>query len=90
MKWGVTWKMVESNFGRLRGIMDPALSLMGYENSALVIDPRHIRVVEQVPMQERALDLQKAGIRNSHDVVLEESITLELTNPKAHGILTLA
>jgi hypothetical protein len=56
----------------------------------LVIDPRHIRVVEQVPMQERALDLQKAGIRNSHDVVLEESITLELTNPKAHGILTLA
>ena len=90
MKWGVTWKMVESNFGRLRGIMDPALSLMGYENCALVVDPRHLRVIEQVPMQERKLDLQKAGIRNSHDVVLEESITLELTNPKAHGLLVLA
>ena len=90
MKWGVTWKMVESNFGRLRGIMDPALSLFGpYKNCALVIDPAHIRVVEQVPMQERSLDLQKAGIRNSHDVVLEESITLELTNPKAHGLLTI-
>ena len=90
MKWGVTWKMVESNFGRLRGIMDPALSLFGpYKNCALVIDPAHLRVVEQVPMQERSLDLQKAGIRNSHDVVLEESITLELTNPKAHGLLTI-
>jgi hypothetical protein len=90
MKWGVTWKMVESNFGRLRGIMDPALSLFGpYKNCALVIDPAHLRVVEQVPMQERKLDLQKAGIRNSHDVVLEESITLELTNPKAHGLLTI-
>lgn len=89
LAWGVTWKMVESNFGRLRGIMDPALSLLGYENCALVVDRRHIRVVEQVPMQERKLDLQKAGIRNSHDVVLEESITLELTNPKAHGLLVI-
>ena len=88
VKWGVTWKMVESNFGRLRGIMDPALSLYGaYTDCALVIDPAHLRVIEQVPMQERKLDLQKAGIRNSHDVVLEEAITLELTNPKAHGLL---
>lgn len=90
MKWGVTWKMVESNFGSLRGIMDPALSLTGpYSNCALIIDPAHIRLVEQVPMQQRKLDLVSAGIRNSNDIVLEESITLELTNPKAHGLLVL-
>jgi hypothetical protein len=90
MKWGVTWKMVESNFGSLRGIMDPALSLTGpYSNCALVIDPAHIRLVEQVPLQERKLDLVSAGIRNSKDIVLEESITLELTNPKAHGLLMI-
>ena len=88
--WGVTWKMVESNFGSLRGIMDPALSLTGeYSNCALVIDPAHVRLVEQVPLQERKLDLVSAGIRNSKDIVLEESITLELTNPKAHGLLVL-
>lgn len=90
IKWGVTWKMVESNFGSLRGIMDPALSLTGeYSNCALVIDPAHVRLVEQVPLQERKLDLVSAGIRNSKDIVLEESITLELTNPKAHGLLVL-
>lgn len=90
VKWGVTWKMIESNFGRLRAIMDPALSLFGdYTDCALVVDPRHLRVVEQVPLQENKLDLQKAGIRNSLDVVLEESITLELTNPKAHGLLII-
>ena len=90
IKWGVTWKMVESNFGSLRGIMDPALSLYGeYSNCALVIDPAHVRLVEQVPLQERKLDLVSAGIRNSKDIVLEESITLELTNPKAHGLLVL-
>ena len=89
VKWGVTWKNIESNFGSLRAVMDPALSLMGYTNCALVIDPAHVRLIEQVPMQERSLDLQKAGIRNSHDIVLEESITLELTNPTAHGLLML-
>lgn len=90
MKWGVTWKMIESNFGRLRGIMDPALSLFGpYSNCALVIDPAHLRVVEQVPMKETKLDLQRAGRRNTLDIVLEESITLELTNPKAHGLLQM-
>jgi hypothetical protein len=48
-----------------------------------------VRLVEQVPLQERKLDLVSAGIRNSKDIVLEESITLELTNPKAHGLLVL-
>lgn len=90
IKWGVTWKMVESNFGSLRAIMDPALSLTGeFTDCALVIDPAHLRLVEQVPLQERKLDLVSAGIRNSKDIVLEESITLELTNPKAHGLLVL-
>jgi hypothetical protein len=70
--------------------MDPALSLTGeYSNCALVIDPAHVRLVEQVALQERKLDLVSAGIRNSKDIVLEESITLELTNPKAHGLLVL-
>lgn len=90
IKWGVTWKVVESNFGTLRGIMDPALSLYGaYSNTALVIDPAHIRLIEQVPLHERKLDLLSAGVSNTHDIVLEESTTLELTNPKAHGLLIL-
>ena len=90
IKWGVTWKVVESNFGRLRGIMDPALSLYGpFSNCAFIIDPAHIRLVEQVPMHERPLDLLKAGIENAQAVVLEEAISLELTNPKAHGLLVI-
>lgn len=88
--WGVRWKMIESNFGMLRGVMDPALSLLGpYTNCAFIVDPYNIRHVEQVPMFERTLDLQSAGIRNSKDVVLEESITLEVTNPTTHGLLIL-
>lgn len=90
VKWGVTWKMIESNFGSLRAVMDPALSLTGaYSKCAFIVDPAHIRLVEQVPLTERRLDLQKAGVSNTNDIVLEESITLEVTNPKAHGFITL-
>lgn len=90
VKWGVTWKIIESNFGTLRAVYDPALSLTGpYSNCAFIVDPAHIRFVEQLPLTERKLDLQKAGISNTNDIVLEESVTLEVTNPKSHGFITM-
>lgn len=90
IKWGVRWKLIESQFGLLRCVMDPALSLLGpYTNTAIVVDPNNIRHIEQVAMFERELDLKSAGIRNTKDILLEESITLEVTNPTTHGMLIL-
>lgn len=90
VKWGVTWKIIESNFGTIRAVYDPALSLTGpYSNCAFIVDPAHIRFVEQVPLTERKLDLQKAGVSNTNDIVLEESVSLEVTNPKTHGFITM-
>lgn len=90
VKWGVTWKIIESNFGTIRAVYDPALSLSGpYSNCAFIVDPAHIRFVEQLPLTERKLDLQKAGVSNTNDIVLEESVTLEVTNPKSHGFITM-
>jgi hypothetical protein len=90
VEWGVTWKIIESNFGTVRAVYDPALSLTGpYSNCAFIVDPAHIRFVEQLPLTERKLDLQKAGISNTNDIVLEESVTLEVTNPKSHGFITM-
>lgn len=90
IEWGVEWDIIRSNFGVIRAVYDPALSLTGpYSNCAFIVDPAHIRVVEQVPLTERKLDLQKAGISNTNDIVLEESITLEVTNPMSHGFITM-
>ena len=88
VKWGVTWKTIETNFGILRGIMSSGFGLMGpYAKSALVIDPANIRRIEQIALHSRNLDLQKAGIRNTKDILLEEAWTLEVTNPQTHGFL---
>lgn len=90
VKWGVTWKIIESNYGTIRAVYDPALSLTGpYSKCAFIVDPAHIRFVEQVPLTQRKLDLQKAGVSNTNDIVLEESVTLEVTNPKTHGFITM-
>lgn len=88
VKWGVKWKLIETNFGTLRGVMQPGFGLLGgYSKCALVVDPANIRRVEQVPLTSRNLDLLSAGISNSKDVVLEEAYTLEVTNPKTHAIV---
>lgn len=89
VKWGITWKVIESNFGTLMAIMHPGLGVAGYGKAAIVVDPANIRRIEQVPLTMENLDLKKAGIRNSEDVLLEESFTLEVTNPKTHAFLCL-
>lgn len=88
VKWGVKWKLIETNFGTLRGVMQPGFGLLGgYSKCAVVVDPANIRRVEQVPLNSRSLDLRSAGISNSNDVVLEEAFTLEVTNPKTHAFI---
>lgn len=86
-KFGVTWKVIETNFGRLLGIMHTGLGMVGYGKAGIVIDPANIRRIEQLPLQQTVLDLKKAGQRNSNDVTLDEAWTLEVTNPGTHGIL---
>ncbi len=87
VKWGITWKVIETNFGTLMGIMHNALGLVGFGKAALIIDPANIRRIEQVPLTMENLDLKKAGIRNSKDILLEEAWTLEVTNPTTHALL---
>lgn len=85
--WGLRWKMFESNYGVVRAIYSPALTLAGYGGAALIIDPNNLRRIDQIKLHERKLDLQTAGIRNTKDVMLEESWTLEVTNPTTHGLI---
>lgn len=90
IKFGVTWKVIETNFGQLLGIMHPGLALVGpYTNAGVVIDPANVRRIDQLPLQETALELKKAGVRNSKDVTLDEAWTMEVTNPLTHALLAI-
>lgn len=90
IKFGITWKIIETNFGQLLGIMHPGLGLAGpYTNAGVVIDPANVRRINQLALQETALDLKKAGVRNTKDVTLDEAWTLEVTNPLTHALLAI-
>jgi hypothetical protein len=89
IKWGITWKVIETNFGRLLGLMHTGLGMVGYGNCAFVIDPANIRRINQLELTQTELDLKKAGQRNSKDITLDEAWTLEVTNPSCHGMLVI-
>ena len=89
IKWGVTWKVIETNFGRLLGMMHTGLGMVGYGHCAFVIDPANIRRISQLDLTQTELDLKKAGYRNSKDITLDEAWTLEVTNPSCHGMLVI-
>lgn len=89
VKWGITWKVIETNFGRLLGLMHTGLGMVGYGHCAFVIDPANIRRISQLDLTQTELDLKKAGYRNSKDITLDEAWTLEVTNPSCHGMLVI-
>lgn len=87
VKFGLKWKSIETNHGTLLCRMHSGLGLCGYGNAAIVIDPANVRRIEQIPLTEDALDLDKSGKRRTDDVRLMESFTIEVTNPDTHAVL---
>ena len=87
IKFGLKWKAIETNHGTLLCRMHTGLGMNGYGSAAMVIDPANIRRVEQIPLTEEQLDLDKSGRRRTDDVRLMESFTLEVTNPDTHAVL---
>lgn len=87
IKFGLKWNSIETNHGTLLCRMHTGLGMNGYGSTAMVIDPANIRRVEQMPLTEEQLDLDRSGRRRTDDVRLMESFTLEVTNPDTHAVL---
>lgn len=87
IKFGITWNEIETNQGIVLAKKHDAFKLVGYGNAAIVIDPANFRRVEQRPLSVYDLDLEKSGIQRSKDRRIDESFTLEVTNPETHGLI---
>lgn len=87
VKFGITWNEIETNQGVVLAKKHDAFKLIGYGNAAMVIDPANFRRIEQRPLTVYDLDLEAAGIQRSKDRRIDESFTLEVTNPETHGLI---
>lgn len=87
VKFGITWNEIETNQGTILAKKHDAFNLVGFGKAALVIDPANFRRVEQRPLTVYDLDLEKAGKQRTQDRRIDESFTLEVTNPETHGLI---
>lgn len=87
IKFGITFNEVETNQGTLLMKKHDAFKLMGYGNAAMVIDPANFRKIVQKDLSWFDLDLEKAGKQRTNDRRIDESFTLEVTNPETHALI---
>ena len=84
VKWGIDFNEISSKFGRLYVLHSEVFDDCGMSDYGFIFDPEYIQKWSHVPFGSQALDLKKAGIRNSDALVLTEASCLTLRYPTAH------
>lgn len=84
VKWGIDFSEIRSKFGKLYVLHSEVFDDCGMSGHGFIFDPEYIQKWSHVPFGSQALDLKKAGIRNSDALVLTEASCLTLRYPAAH------
>ena len=87
VKFGITFNVIETNFGTLLMKYHSLFDEYGYDSMGLVVDPANVYRAIQKPLEATTLDLDKSGKSRSKDVRIDESHTLAVTNPETHALL---
>ena len=87
VKYGLTFKEIETNFGLLRFFHHPLLDQAGWEDNGLVLDLSFIEKHTFIPLKTKELDLISSGQRNANAVVIEETCGVIVRYPDTHAII---
>lgn len=88
--WNLKFKSWETDFGEILTIHHELFDLNGMSDCGFALDPTYLCKKTHLNWTRNVLDLQKAGIRKTDAVVLQEVACLYLRYPKAHARLRLA
>ncbi|MEG2599574.1 MAG: hypothetical protein RSA66_08880 [Muribaculaceae bacterium] len=88
--WNLKFKSWDTDFGEALTIHHELLDLNGMSDCAFAIDPEYLSKKTHVSWARNILDLQKAGIRRTDAVVIQEVSCLYLRYAKAHARMKLA
>lgn len=83
-KWGLDFNELVSKFGKLYVLHSEVFDDCGMSDNGLIFDPEYIQKWSHVPFGSQAIDLKKAGIRNTDALVLTEASCMTLRYPSAH------
>ena len=88
--WNLKFKSWETDFGELLVIHHELFDANGMADCGFALDPEYLSKKTHVSWARNVLDLQKAGVRRTDAVVIQEVSCLYLRYAKAHARLKLA
>lgn len=89
-KWDLQFKSWQTDFGEVLTIHHELFDLCGMSDQAFLLDPAYLKKRTFLAFTQSALDLKKAGIRNTDANVMQEISCLYLRYPKSHARVKLA
>ncbi len=88
--WNLKFKSWDTDFGEVLTIHHELFDLNGMSDCGFAMDPEYLSKKTHVSWARNVLDLQKAGIRRTDAVVIQEVSCLYLRYAKAHARMRLA
>lgn len=88
--WNLKFKSWDTDFGEVLTIHHELFDINGMSDCGFALDPEYLSKKTHVSWARNVLDLQKAGIRRTDAVVIQEVSCLYLRYAKAHARLRLA
>jgi len=83
-RWGIKFKVIETNFGTLHLVHDESLDEMGFSANGLIFDPNYLRKISVHELKTLDLDLRKSGESDVDARTISEISAIILQNPEAH------
>ena len=88
--WNLKFKSWDTDFGEILTIHHELFDVNGMSDCGFAMDPEYLSKKVHVSWARNVLDLQKAGIRRTDAVVMQEVSCLYLRYAKAHARMRLA
>ena len=88
--WNLKFKSWDTDFGEVLTIHHELMDANGMSDCGFAMDPEYLSKKTHVSWARNVLDLQKAGIRRTDAVVIQEVSCLYLRYAKAHARMKLA
>lgn len=88
--WNLKFKSWDTDFGEVLTIHHELFDVNGMSDCGFALDPEYLSKRTHLSWGRNVLDLQKAGIRKTDAVVIQEVSCLYLRYAKAHARLRLA
>lgn len=88
--WNLKFKSWDTDFGEVLTIHHELFDINGMSDCGFAMDPEYLSKKTHVSWARNVLDLQKAGIRRTDAVVIQEVSCLYLRYAKAHARMILA